>query len=148
MRTPKAHRPVQIAPVRRPARRFGWPALLLSATTGATGLLGCGDQTPMMMMMNPPADPGLPVCSASMLAPQVPTVSMKVPGASACLSPAPEETGGAPVLDLRPGEPLTVPGYVTIGPAVELATGGTIGRRGVDVLLPLDWTKIPEAARG
>jgi hypothetical protein len=101
----------------------------------------------MAMMMDPPADPGLPVCSATMLAPQVPTVSMKVMGASACQSPALEETGGAPVLELRPGDALSVPGYVALGPAVELAASGTIGRRGVDVLLPLDWKQIPEAAR-
>ncbi len=102
----------------------------------------------MMMMPDPPASPGLPVCSAAMLEPKVPTVSAKMPLAGACLSPAPEETGGGPVLELRPGEQLPVPGYVALGPGVELLATGAIGRRGVDVLLPLDWNKLPEAARG
>src|SRR5262245_56860787 len=126
---------------RRKIRKLGWPSLLLCA---AAPLAGCADM-PMDMMPPPPPpmeDPGLPACSATMLMPQVTMTSMNVHGARFCMSPAADDMGVAPSVDLRPADALMLPGYMTLGPAVALYATGAMGRRGIDVLLPFDYSKI------
>ncbi|MFO0573682.1 MAG: hypothetical protein U1A78_06790 [Polyangia bacterium] len=120
------------------------------------GLPGCGDEQPMMRM--PPDvmtehEAPLDGCSAAMLKPAV-AASGGVDGAAdpgrtaaACISPAPDDAPGS-AIDLQPGSALQLAEYTVLGPAVTLRLGQPLGRRGVDLRLPFDISKLPDGGKG
>lgn len=117
--------------------------------------MGCGEEA---MMMGEPmpmgsSEPVLEPCGAAMIKPAVSATGGTndvMRGGGACISPAPEDLPGTnpgTLIDVQPGTALALEGYTVIGPPVTLRLGQPVGRRGVDVLLPLDLSKLPDSGR-
>lgn len=98
---------------------------------------------PAMMMPMEPQEAALVPCSAAL--PMPTTLTEKSP-ASICISVAPGESAPG-TMALLDGTALTLPEYTTVGAPVQLSMSGPLGRRGADILLPIDWSKLPVAAR-
>lgn len=120
----------------------------------ATGWLpGCGEEMPQGLP-DPmgETEPALEPCSAAMLKPAISAQGSTGTGeplnlAAACISPAPDD-GEAPALSLVPGNALALEGFAPLGPAVTLMLSQPLGRRGIDIRLPFDISKLPDKGRG
>lgn len=89
----------------------------------------------------------LAACSVALAEPHTNAAST-VEGAGACLSVHPDERAllPSPLLSLRAGTDLSLDGYQAVGPAVVLQLAQPVGKRGVDVLLPFAFARLPKDA--
>lgn len=140
----KAKSPSEIGRLPRTARVAGALAITL---IGA----GCAESSPDLPPGPPlqPEEKALAPCSASLPGGREVRGDGELARGGLCVSPAPDDPAGVagdPTLRVA-AAPLVLDGHTALGPAVTVAMTGALGRRGMDVTLPLDFTKLPESAR-